>query len=387
MPRVAHEYWGIALSRTVITGTGLFTPTDSITNEELVASLTKANERWNAEHREEIEEGAVIERDAPSVRFIEKASGVGHRYVMDKTGVLDPDRLHPRLPLRGEDELSIQAEISVAAAEEALAQAGLTGADIDAIIVGCSNIQRAYPAVAIEVQAALGAGGYAYDMNVACSTATFAMQNAVDAIRSGSAKRVLVINPEITSGHNNFELREFHFIFGDACTAVVLEAEESAGSGEGWDVVGTKLVTKFSNNIRNDAGFLNRSEDGVRAPHELVFRQNGRHVFREVCPMVVDHIRQHLEDLDIPIANVKRMWLHQANLGMNKLIAKTLLGREATPEEAPVILDEYANTSSAGSVIAFHKHRDGLVPGDYAVLCSFGAGYSIGSLILRKRSD
>ena len=375
------------MSRTVITGTGLFTPTDSITNEELVASLTKANERWNAEHREEIERGDVMERDTPSVRFIEKASGVGHRYVMDKTGVLDPDRLHPRLPLRGEDELSIQAEISVAAAEEALAQAGLTGADIDAIIVGCSNIQRAYPAVAIEVQAALGAGGYAYDMNVACSTATFAMQNAVDAIRSGSAKRVLVINPEITSGHNNFELREFHFIFGDACTAVVLEAEESAGSGEGWDVVGTRLVTKFSNNIRNDAGFLNRSEDGVRAPHELVFRQNGRHVFREVCPMVVDHIRQHLEDLDIPIANVKRMWLHQANLGMNKLIAKTLLGREATPEEAPVILDEYANTSSAGSVIAFHKHRDGLVPGDYAVLCSFGAGYSIGSLILRKRSD
>ena len=387
MPRVAHEYWGIALSRTVITGTGLFTPTDSITNEELVASLTKANERWNAEHREEIERGDVMERDTPSVRFIEKASGVGHRYVMDKTGVLDPDRLHPRLPLRGEDELSIQAEISVAAAEEALAQAGLTGADIDAIIVGCSNIQRAYPAVAIEVQAALGAGGYAYDMNVACSTATFAMQNAVDAIRSGSAKRVLVINPEITSGHNNFELREFHFIFGDACTAVVLEAEESAGSGEGWDVVGTRLVTKFSNNIRNDAGFLNRSEDGVRAPHELVFRQNGRHVFREVCPMVVDHIRQHLEDLDIPIANVKRMWLHQANLGMNKLIAKTLLGREATPEEAPVILDEYANTSSAGSVIAFHKHRDGLVTGNYAVLCSFGAGYSIGSLILRKRSD
>ena len=103
--------------------------------------------------------------------------------------------------------------------------------------------------------------------------------------------------------------------------------------------------------------------------------------------MVVDHIRQHLEDLDIPIANVKRMWLHQANLGMNKLIAKTLLGREATPEEAPVILDEYANTSSAGSVIAFHKHRDGLVPGDYAVLCSFGAGYSIGSLVLQKRSD
>lgn len=375
------------MSRTVITGTGLFTPSDSITNAELVASLSKANERWNAEHREAIERGDVLERDMPSERFIEKASGVGHRYVMDKTGVLDPDRMHPRLPLRTEDELSIQAEICVAAAEEALAQAGRTGADIDAVIVGCSNLQRAYPAVAIEVQAALGAGGYAYDMNVACSTATFAMQNAVDAIRSGSAKCVLVLNPEITSGHNNFELREYHFIFGDACTATILEAEESAGGGETWEVLGTRLVTKYSNNIRNDFGFLNRSEDGVRDPHELVFRQNGRRVFKEVCPMVAEHIREHLSELDVPIESVKRMWLHQANLGMNKLIAKTLLGREVEPEEAPVILDEYANTSSAGSVIAFHKHRDGLGAGDHAVLCSFGAGYSIGSLILRKRSD
>ena len=72
---------------------------------------------------------------------------------------------------------------------------------------------------------------------------------------------------------------------------------------------------------------------------------------------------------------------------MNKLIAKTLLGREAEEHEAPVILDEYANTSSAGSVIAFHKHRDGLGAGDLAVLCSFGAGYSVGSVILRKCDD
>ncbi len=375
------------MSRAVITGTGLFTPPNGVTNEELVASLSKANERWNAEHREEIERGDVVERDMPSERFIVKASGVGHRYVMDKSGVLDPDRLCPRLPLRGEDELSIQAEICIAAAEEALAQAGRTGADVDAIIVGCSNLQRAYPAVAIEVQEAIGAAGFAYDMNVACSSATFAIQNAVDAIRSGSARCALVLNPEITSGHNNFELREFHFIFGDACTAVLLEPEENALEGESWEIVGTRLATKFSNNIRNDAGFLNRSEDGVRDPHELVFRQNGRKVFKDVCPMVAAHIREHLEDTGVPLESVKRLWLHQANLGMNKLIAKTLLGRQVEPEEAPVILDEYANTSSAGSVIAFHKHRGDLNAGDHAVLCSFGAGYSVGSVILRKRSD
>ena len=109
--------------------------------------------------------------------------------------MLDPDRLAPNLPTRGEDEIGIQAEMCLPAAQEALAQAGRTGADVDAVIVGASNLQRAYPAVAIEVQQALGAGGFAYDMNVACSSATFALQNAVDAVRSGSAKCALVLCP------------------------------------------------------------------------------------------------------------------------------------------------------------------------------------------------
>jgi beta-ketodecanoyl-[acyl-carrier-protein] synthase len=372
------------VSEILITGTGLFTPSDSVTNAELVESLGRANERWNAEHAAEIEKGELEERDMPSEKFILKASGIGHRYVMDKQGVLDPERLRPRLPTRSEDELGIQAEMCLPAAREALAQAGRAPGDVDAIIVGCSNLQRAYPAVAIEVQQALGAGGFAYDMNVACSSATFALQNAVDAVRSGSARCAMVLCPEITSGHNNFELREFHFIFGDACTAVIVEPAETASAGEAWSVLGTKLATKFSNNIRNDFGFLNRSEVTPRHPHELVFRQNGRQVFNDVCPMVAEHIATHLAGAGLPLDGVKRFWLHQANLGMNKLIAKTLLGRDPEPGEAPVILDEYANTSSAGSVIAFHKHRDGLAVGDLGVLCSFGAGYSVGSVLLRR---
>lgn len=398
------------MSDILITGTGLFTPEHSITNAELVESLGLATERWNAAHKAEIESGELEARDRPSEKFIQKASGIGHRYVIDKAGVLDPERLRPRLETRGEEEISIQAEMCLAAAREALAQAGRMGADVDAIIVGCSNLQRAYPAVAIEVQQALGASGFAYDMNVACSSATFAIQNAVDAIRSGHARCALVLNPEITSGHTNFELREFHFIFGDACTAVVIEPEASARAGAGravavdakggsgdsersdrseresWSVLGTRLATRFSNNIRNDAGFLNPSEEPPRHRHERLFRQNGRQVFHDVCPLVAEHIRSHLEDTGIAIDAVKRLWLHQANLGMNRTIAKTLLGRDPEPAEAPVILDEYANTSSAGSVIAFHKHRDDLVVGDQAVLCSFGAGYSVGSILLRKRS-
>ena len=370
----------------VITGSGLWTPAEGITNRELVESLSEAVERWNEAHAEEIASGELESRDLPSERFIERASGVKHRYVIDKKGVLDPARLRPHVPLRGEDELGVQAEICVKAVREALDQAGRRPEEVDALLVACSNLQRPYPAVAIEVQDALGAGGWAYDMNVACSSATFGLQAAVDAVRTGSARCAVVVSPEITSGHNNFELRDYHFIFGDACTALVVEPEDAARAPERWAVLGTRLQTIFSSNIRNDFGFLNRCEDGERHPHERVFRQRGRKVFHEVCPRVAEHIREHLASLDLAPDSLRRMWLHQANLGMNQLIAKTVLGREATREEAPVILDEYANTSSAGSVIAFHRHRDDLSPGDLGILCSFGAGYSIGSAVLRRAS-
>lgn len=375
----------VELASVSITGTGLFTPPESISNAELVASLTEAVLKWNVEHAEKIAAGEVAERAAPDEEFIVKASGIERRYVMEKSGVLDPARMRPRLETRREDQLGIQAEMSMPAIYEALAQAGREPSEVDAVIVGCSNLQRAYPAVAIEIQDALGAQGWAYDMNVACSSATFAVQAAVDALRNGSANCVVVVNPEITSGHNNFEMRDFHFIFGDACTALVLERTADATGPEQWEVLGTKLVTKFSNNIRNDFGFLNSSEIVERDPQELVFRQNGQMVFREVCPMVAEHIAGHLAQLDLAATDVRRFWLHQANLKMNQLIAKSVLGRLPTELEAPVILDEFANTSSAGSVIAFHRHRDDLPTGAVGVLCSFGAGYSVGSVVVRRR--
>jgi beta-ketodecanoyl-[acyl-carrier-protein] synthase len=375
----------VELPSVSITGTGLFTPPESVSNAELVASLTEAVLKWNAEHAEEIATGEVVERAVPDEEFIVKASGIERRYVMEKSGVLDPARMRPRLETRREDQLGIQAEMSMPAIHEALAQAGREPGDVDAVIVGCSNLQRAYPAVAIEIQDALGAQGWGYDMNVACSSATFSVQAAVDALRNGSANCVVVVNPEITSGHNNFEMRDFHFIFGDACTALVLERTADATGPEQWEVLGTKLVTKFSNNIRNDFGFLNSSEVVERDPQELVFRQNGQMVFREVCPMVAEHISGHLAQLDLGADDIRRFWLHQANLKMNQLIAKGVLGRLPTDDEAPVILDEFANTSSAGSVIAFHRHRDDLSTGDVGVLCSFGAGYSVGSVVVRRR--
>ena len=372
------------MQQVVISGTGLFTPDQSISNSELVASFNAYAANWNAAHAAAIAAGELAPMQESSEAFIEKASGIRSRFVIDKRGVLDPARMCPDIPERPDDQPSLQCEMAVHAAREALAQAGRTAADIDAVIVACSNLQRPYPAVSVEVQAALGIGGFAFDMNVACSSATFGIDMARNAVLTGSARAVLVISPEICSGHLEFRDRDCHFIFGDACTAVVVESEAATGARAPFRIIDSRLKTTFSNNIRNNFGFLNRAApEGIGARDKL-FRQDGRKVFKEVCPMVAEIIVRQLGDLGIPLAALRRLWLHQANLGMNQLIGRRVLGREPLPEETPVILDTYANTSSAGSIIAFHQFRDDLARGERGVICSFGAGYSVGSLVVER---
>jgi len=369
-----------------VSGTGLYTPPQAISNDELVTAFNTYVRQTNAANAEAIGAGKVPALIESSAEFIVKASGIKSRYVVDKAGILNPDIMCPRLPERPNDQISILAEMALAAGRDALKAADRTAADIDGVLVGASNMQRAYPAMAVEVQDALGIEGFSFDMNVACSSATFALQTAADMVAAGHARAILVCNPEICSGHLNFRDRDSHFIFGDVATAFVIERAETAVGRNSWEIVSTRLKTKFSNNIRNNFGFLNRTApETIGAPDKL-FVQEGRKVFKEVVPMVAEMIVGHLTENGIAPAQLKRLWLHQANLSMNELIARRVLGREPVPGEAPNILDEYANTSSAGSVIAFHKYSNDLKAGDFGLLCSFGAGYSAGSVILKKLS-
>tara|TARA_X000000950_G_scaffold256094_1_gene321289 strand:+ start:156 stop:1280 length:1125 start_codon:yes stop_codon:yes gene_type:complete len=372
------------MTKVHITGTGLFTPEESVSNEELVTAFNAYVENFNAEHAADIEAGTVEALAASSVAFIEKASGIKSRFVMNKSGIIDPEIMCPRLPERSNDEPSILAEMSIRATQEAMQQAGIESTDIDAVLVACSNLQRPYPAIAVEVQELLGIDGFGFDMNVACSSATFGIQTGCDMIRSGSARRVLVVNPEICTGHLNFRDRDSHFIFGDVCTAVILEGDDVAASKGAFEIIDTRLITKFSNNIRNNFGFLNRTAPDTLNAKDKLFVQEGRKVFREVVPMVAELVEQHLNDNSLAAGDLRRMWLHQANRGMNDLIAKKVLGREPSDLEQPTVLDEYANTSSAGSIIAFHKHKEDFDAGELGVICSFGAGYSAGSVIVRR---
>ena len=369
--------------RPVISGTGLFTPPESISNAELVDSFNGYARAYNARHAAAIASGALAPVQESSVEFIEKASGIKARHVVAKAPVLDHEIMAPRLPERGNEELSIMAEMGVAAARDALAAAGRDPADVDAVLCAASNMQRPYPAMAIEIQDALGIEGFAFDMNVACSSATFGIQTAADYIRAGNARSVLVVSPEITSGHLNWRDRDSHFIFGDVATAVLVE-DAAIAPADHWNIVGTRLKTVFSNAIRNNFGFLNRAHpDSIGAPDKL-FVQEGRKVFKEVVPMVSAMILSEAERLEIEPAGLRRLWLHQANAGMNRLIAQRVLGHEANDDESPTVLDSYGNTSSAGSIIALHLHNRDLAAGDEGLICSFGAGYSVGTVFVRK---
>jgi len=379
--------------KAVISATGLWTPEHSISNEELVESFNAHVDRWNRENAGAIAAGEKQALEYSDPDFIAKASGIKARYVISKDPILDPDIMAPRIPARDNRDYSILAEIAVNAARNALAKTGRRPEDVDAVIVACSNLQRAYPAVAVEVQDMLGVeGGFGFDMNVACSSATFGLEVARGLIYSGQAKSILVCNPEICTAHLNFRDRDSHFIFGDVATAILVEASDMAPT-EHWEIIGCKLLTQFSSNIRNNFGFLNSAapeddgmigERGKKGLTDKLFMQNGRSVFREVVPMVAAMISEEAEKLDLGPDSLKRMWLHQANINMNILIARKVLGKDTDIMQAPVILDEYANTSSAGSIIVFEKYSDDFEDGDTGLICSFGAGYSAGAVFVRK---
>lgn len=368
----------------VLSGTGLYHPEDKISNEELVESFNRYVNKFNDANAEAIANGEIEALRESDAAFIEKASGIKSRYARDKKNVLNPDVMTQYYQERSDDELCFQAEAGVIAAKQALKNANKSAADIDAVIVSCTHKQRDYPSLAIEIQNALGIEGFGFDMGVACSSATFGLQTAIDSIKAGRARAILVVTPEIGLSQVNFRDRDSHFIFGEADVAVVVEREDHCQAEHAFRVLDSHLKTEFSNNIRDNSGaFIRSSPDTMYAP-DKTFYQQGRKVFKEVTPLVISLIGQWLAANDLTPEQVQRYWLHQANGNMNRVIVEKLLGKDFDEKRAPLVLDEFGNMAAAGSVVAFHRYHDDLTSGDYGVLCSFGAGYSVGCLILQK---
>lgn len=362
----------------IISGSGYFLPDDIIENDELVLAFNKYANKVNMEaNMEKIKKS--------SSEFIYTASGIKKRHVCDKQGILDEDIMRPMIKRRSNNILSLQAEMAVKAAKHALKEANKKPNEIDVVFIACSNMQRSYPAIAIEVQDALNIEGWGVDINVACSSAIFGISMAASNIQSNLAKSVLVITPEIYTGHLNFQDRKSHFIFGDGASAIVVEAKKYCSSNNPYLIINSKLKTKYSNNIRNNFGFLNRSiRDVENNEDELLFSQNGKNVRDQIVPLVSDHILEHLNDLNMSAVDIKKIFLHQSNIHMNMAIAKNVYGRDANDFEIPHVLDKYGNIGAAGAIITFNKYNKDLLCENYCMLCAYGAGYSVGSIVLKK---
>ncbi|WP_378949884.1 beta-ketoacyl-ACP synthase III [Mesorhizobium sp. ANAO-SY3R2] len=371
------------MHRVIISGIGVEIPEASISNDELVASFNAWVDRENVGR-----EAAGLELlQKSNSDFIVYASGVKQRHVHTLDGILDPERMTPRIPARSDDELSVEAEFGVASAKRALDDAGLTGADIDMVICAASHQQRPYPAIAIEIQKELGILGAGFDMSLGCSSAAGALHVAYNLVRAGGQKRVLIVSPEIITGHLNFRDRQTHFIFGDASVAMVVEAIAPKEQRPGrFEILDTRNWTQFSNNIRTNFGFLLRAGQENPSVVEMegnMIKQVGNKVFKEVTHAAHRFITAFLADNGMTPSDIRRYWLHQANARMNAMILKLALGHEADQDKAPMVLERLGNTAAAGAIIALKENHEDLKAGDHGLICAFGAGYSIGGALVR----
>ncbi len=370
-------------TRPLLLGTGVHIPEPVITNEELVESFN----RWVASENERRVARGEPPLEGSNAAFIVEASGVRERHVLEKAGILDPARMVPFLPERADEELSIQAEFGLASARLAIADAGLQPSDIDLVICSCAHHQRPYPAIGIEIQRALGCPGAGFDMNVACSSTTFAMHLAAGMVRSGAARNVLVCSPEIMSGHLNFRDRKTHFIFGDASASVVIGAgpASAAKTSPLFEIERSEIWTEMSSNIRSNFGFLNRANPDTAGDDDKLVTQVGNKVFREVVTAASKFIRGFLDRAGVGVPEIDRFWLHQANIKMNRALMRHVAGDELA-DRVPITLADIGNVAAPGSIIAFERTRSETPVGGHGLVCSFGAGYSIGALLLKRLS-
>ena len=368
-----------------LTGFGYSHPSDCITNEELVSSFNKYVNNYNFLNRKSIERGDLEELKESSASFIFNASGIKKRYVRDKVNLLDPDVMWPQIKEKPDEALSIQAEEGIKAAKIAIANSHINISNIGAVIVASSHKQRDYPTVSIEIQNELGVSGFAFDIGNACSSAIYGIQVAYSLLKTKELKAVLVISPEIKSGQFNPRDRDSHFIFGEATTALVIENENYSKKDNVYRIENIDLYTEFSNNIRNNRGAYNNCDKGNYFSRDKMFYQNGRLVFKDIVKLVSSRITKQLESNKVSPSEIKRFWLHQANIKLNSRIIKNILKcSEYDLLRAPSTLADFGNTSSSGAILCFLKNNIDLPQGALCILSSFGAGYSFGSILLKK---
>lgn len=320
--------------RSVVRGVGSYLPARTLTNAEL-ATMVDTSDDW------------IVQR-----------TGIRERHVAAK------------------DEKT--SDLAIAAANAALANAGLTAADIDLIVLATSTPDLTFPATATTVQAALGiTRGAAFDLQAVCSGFVFAISTADKYLRSGDFERALVIGSETFSRLLDWEDRTTCVLFGDGAGAVVLERSEQPGTRDDRGILVSKLR---SDGRHREKLFVDGGPGSTGTVGHL--RMEGKEVFRHAVGMITDVIEDAYAATGYSSEDIDWFVPHQANLRIIDGSAKKL---KIAPNKVVVTVDKHGNTSAASIPLALSVAvNDGRIKkGDLVLLEAMGGGFTWGSALLR----
>jgi 3-oxoacyl-[acyl-carrier-protein] synthase-3 len=273
------------------------------------------------------------------------------------------------------------ADLAIEAANQALQSAGMDGSEIELIIVASSTPDTIYPAVACQVQTAIGASRAAgFDLALACSGFVYALITAQQFLKTGMYKNALVIGADIHSRYTNWHDRNTCILFGDGAGAAIIKAERGAEE----NFLSTDLRLDGSKGM--ELTLFTQAENcplvEPKTPVNEFVYMNGREVFKFAVGVVPGSIQRACEAAGLSIGDIEHVVLHQANIRIMQAMSEKL----GIPEERLIVnLDRYGNTSAASIPLALNEAvlQGRVKPGDKLVLCGFGAGLAWGTTIMR----
>lgn len=320
--------------RSVIRGVGAYLPERIVTNVELAARVDTTDE------------------------WITERTGIRQRHIAA--------------------DGQFTSDLAIAAGSRALAAAGITGNEIDLLIVATTTPDNTFPATAAKVQAAIGRPGIpAFDIQAVCSGFIYSLAVANNFIKTDQVKTALVIGAETLSRFLDWTDRSSCVLFGDGAGAVVLQADKGQGTSADRGVLSTHLHSdgRYFDILQADGGVSTTQTTGL-------LRMKGKEVFRHAVVNLADTAREAVEANNVTFADVDWLVPHQANA---RILDSTAEKLGLSADKVIVTVDKHANTSAASIPLALNQGvSDGRIKqGQLLLMETMGGGFTWGSALVR----